>query len=82
MADATGRPVHQLADARHVINRASAYLTFCDRGEADRSQLETFCPVKREFEPEAEAAVLYDHLFEQFVRTFEQTRPIFQALNG
>jgi len=82
MADATGRPVHQLADARHVINRASAYLTFCDRGEVDRSQLETFCPVKREFEPEAEAAIVYDRLFEQFVRTFEQTRPIFQALNG
>jgi xylulokinase len=80
MADATGRPVQQLADARHVINRASAYLTFCDRGEADRSQLETFCPVKRAYEPEAVA--VYDRLFEQFVRTFEQTRPIFQALNG
>ncbi len=82
MADASGRPVQQLADARHVINRASAYLTFCDRGEAERSQLETFCSVKQTFEPEPGAAAVYDRLFEQFVRTFEQTRPIFQALNG
>ncbi len=82
IASVTGRPVNQLADPRHVINRASAYTAFCARGEAAIGDLERFCPARQVFEPNRDNTGVYDRMFEQFVKSFEQTRPIFSALNG
>jgi hypothetical protein len=38
--------------------------------------------VRRSYEPRPETREVYDRLFEQFVASFERTRPIFEALNG
>ncbi len=82
MADVMDRPVLQLEDARHVINRATAFLTFERLGLVGLDDLETLCRVRRSYEPRPENREVYDRLQEQFVAAFEQNRPIFEALNS
>lgn len=81
MADATGRTVEQVADGRHVNNRATALLAFRELGMCDLDAVERICPTRQAYEPRAEHRETYDRLFEQFVACFEQLRPIFNALN-
>ena len=75
------RPVLQLEDARHVINRTVAFLAFERLQLVELDDFPEFCRVKRSYEPRPETRELYDHLFEQFVGSFERNRPIFEALN-
>jgi xylulokinase len=75
------RPVLQLEDARHVINRAVAFLAFERLGLVELDDFPKLCRVRRSYEPRSETRGLYDHLFEQFVASFEQNRTIFEALN-
>jgi xylulokinase len=82
LADVIGRPVLQVEDARHVINRATAILAFQSLGLAKLDDLPSLCHVRRTYEPRPENREIYDRLFEQFVAAFEQNRPIFDALNG
>jgi xylulokinase len=81
MADVMGRPVVQLADARHVINRATALLAFERLGVAGLGDLPALCPPKRTWTPRAEHGERYDGLFEQFLAALAANRPIFEALN-
>ena len=82
LADVMGRPVQQLAEPRYVNNRATAFLGFEQLGILSLDDIEQFCPIARTYEPRHESRQIYEGLFEQFVRAFEQTRPIFEALNG
>jgi len=82
MADVMQRPVLQLADARHVNNRATALLAFCELGMSDLDTVDRMCPIRREYEPRAEWRETYDLLFEQFVACFEQLEPVFRKLNA
>ena len=82
VADVTGKPVQQLGDPRHVINRASAFLAFERLGAVGERDLDRFCPLARSFAPRAEAREIYDRLFTQFLAAFEQNRPIFESLNS
>jgi len=81
MADVLCRPVLQLEDARHVINRATAFLGFEQLGLIGLDDIDAMCRVKQVYEPRAENREIYDRLCEQFVAAFDQNRPIFQALN-
>jgi xylulokinase len=81
-ADVMGRPVHQLADARYVNNRATALLGFEQLGLASLDEIQKFCRVARSYEPKGENREVYDVLFEQFTHAYEQNRPIFEALNA
>jgi xylulokinase len=76
------RPVLQLEDGRHVINRAVAFLVFERLGLVDLDDFSKLCRVKRSYDPRPETRETYDRLFEQFVASFEQNRPIFEALNS
>jgi xylulokinase len=80
-ADVMDRPVRQLADARYVNNRATAFLGFEQLGLVELQQIERLCPIERSYEPRPENRGLYDQLFGQFQAAWEQTRPIFEALN-
>ncbi len=82
LADVMNRPVLQLEDPRHVINRAVAFLTFERLGLVELDDFPELCRVKRSYEPRAETRETYDRLFKQFVASFEQNRPIFEALNS
>ena len=82
MADVTGRPVWQAADARYLNSRAAAFLGFVQAGLADLDQLERFCPMKARYEPRAEHRDTYDRMFEQFAAAHERNRTMFAALNA
>ncbi len=82
LADVIGRPLLQVEDARHVINRATAILAFESLGLAKLDDLPGLCRVRRTYEPRPQNRDVYDRLFEQFLRAFDQNRPIFDALNG
>lgn len=81
VANIMDRPVVQMAEPRHVTNRATAFLAFERLGTVDRDQHPTFCPIAARFEPRAETRATYDLLFDQFGEIFERTGPIFRALN-
>lgn len=82
LADVMNRPVLQLEDSRHVINRTVAFLAFERLQLVGLDDFPKFCRVKRSCEPRPETRELYDRLFEQFVASFERNRPLFEALNG
>lgn len=82
MADMMNRPVAQLADARHVNNRATAFLGFVELGVLGLDDIDRLCRVRRRYEPRPAHTATYDHLFPQFLAAFERNRPIFGALNG
>lgn len=81
MADVHARPVLQLADARHVNNRATALLAFYKLGMCGLDDVATLCPVRRTYEPRREHVETYDLLYGQFRAAFDQLQPIFTALN-
>ena len=82
MADVMARPVAQLADARFVNNRATAFLAFVELGALGLDDIGKLCRIKQRYEPRQEHRAMYDAMFAQFVAAFEQNRPIFEALNG
>ena len=82
LADVMGRPVQQLAEARYANNRATAFLAFEQLGIVSWEDVERLCPIARTYEPRRESQKTYERLFEQFVLAFEQTRPIFEALDA
>lgn len=82
VADVTGLPVLQMADPLFLNNRATAFLAFVRRGSAVLDDVDAFCPAGARFEPRAGHRQLYDQLFGQFQVAYDQTRPIFEALNS
>ncbi|MCP5060725.1 MAG: carbohydrate kinase [bacterium] len=82
LADVMGRPVRQLAEARYVNNRATAFLAFEQLGIVALDDIEEHCPIRRTYHPRPESQHTYERMFEQFVRAFEQNLPIFEALNA
>jgi xylulokinase len=82
LADVMDRPILQLDDPRHVITRATAFLTFEALGRADGAGFADVFPVKRSYESRPETRAIYDQLFEQFLAAFERNRPIFDTLNA
>jgi xylulokinase len=81
MADVMDRPVAQLADARYVNNRGTAFLAFVELGVLGLDDVERLCPIKRRYAPQPAHRAMYDTMFGQFVAAFEQNRPIFKVLN-
>ena len=81
MADVTDRPVAQLADARYVNNRGTAFLAFVELGALGLDDVDRLCPIKRRYAPRPAHRAMYDTLFAQFVAAFERNLPIFEALN-
>jgi xylulokinase len=81
MADVMNRPVAQLADARFVNNRATAFLAFVELGVLGLDDIDRLCPIKRRYTPRTAHRAMYDMMFDQFVAAFERNQSIFEALN-
>lgn len=81
MADVTGRPILQLADARQANTRGAAFLVFTRLAMVDERDIDAFCPIRKRYEPRADAVATYDRMFAQFVRAFEHTAPLYEELN-
>ena len=82
MADIMDRPVLQVDDARYLNAKGAAFVAFIDAGLTGLDQIDRFCTVKHGYEPRPKQRDLYAELFEQFVRAYEQNKPIFEKLNG
>lgn len=82
MADVMDRPVAQLADARYVNTRGTAFLALVELGVLGLDDIGQLCRVKRRYWPRPAYRAAYDGMFAQFIAAFEQNRPIFEALNG
>jgi len=82
MADVTNRPVAQLADARYVNTRGTAFLAFVELGVLGLDDVGRLCRIKRRYAPQPAYRSLYDDRFGQFLAAFERNRPIYEALNG
>ncbi len=81
VADITNRPVEQMDSPRHTNNRATAFLAFERMGILSIDDADRFFPVRHRYLPRPEHRSMYEHLFGNFQQAFEQTRPIFEALN-
>jgi len=82
MADVMERPVLQVDDARYLNAKGAAFVAFTHAGLTGLDRIDRFCPIRKRYEPRAETRDVYRRLFEQFVRAYEQNRPIFESLNG
>jgi len=81
MADVMNRPVLQVDDARYLNAKGAAFVAFVRAGLTDLDRIDDFCPIRRHYAPRPAIRDVYARLFEQFVRAYEQNRPIFEALN-
>jgi xylulokinase len=81
LADVLDRPVAQLAEARYVNNRGTAFLGFVAMGVLGLDDVDRHCRIRRRYQPQPHTRQLYDDLFAQFLAAFEHTRPVFEALN-
>lgn len=82
MADVMERPVRQVADARYLNAKGAAFVAFFKAGHTGLDRIDSFCPIKASYEPRTETRDVYRRLFEQFVRAFEQNRPVYEQLNA
>jgi xylulokinase len=82
LADVSGRPVHQLKDARFVNNLAGALMVFAEIGARELSSVTEMVRVERTLTPRADSHELYLELAEQQRKAFELLRPISHALRG
>jgi xylulokinase len=82
LADVLERPVLQVSDARFLNARGAAFVAMLRVGITDLDQIDAFSPIKQRYEPRPVHQKTYSHLFEQFVRAYEQNKPIFDELNA
>ena len=79
LADVLDRPVHRLIDPTHMNCRAMALLALYRLGRVGLEQVR--CPAREVYKPRPQNREIYDRLFEQFLASYEQNRPVFDALN-
>lgn len=82
LADATGRPILQLADPQQANTRGVALLAFVRLGLASPQDVERFRPIRRTYEPAAETHSRYEDLFARFVEAYEALAPLYARWNG
>ena len=82
IADVLDRPVRQLAEPELGNCRAMALLAFCRLGTLTLDDIRALSVTGAVRQPRAENRKTYDRMSEQFVVAFDQTRPIFEALNS
>lgn len=82
MADALDRPVRPLDEPGYGGSRAAALLALHREGCLPVDELIASVAAGPVREPRAEHRGTYDRMFDAFVMSHEQTRPIYEALNG
>ncbi len=82
VADIMNLPVRRMEEPRYLNNRATALLALQRLGLGDLDDVESFCPAGAPFEPRPQHRTVYDRMFAAFQSAFEQTRLVFEILNG
>jgi len=82
LADVLDRPVHQLADPAHANGRAAALFALARHGVIDPASISARMPISARFSPDRVHRHRYGDMHEQFVASYEVTRPIAHALRA
>ncbi len=80
-ADVLGRPIEQVADARHANLRGSALLAGLALGRVRAEELTTLVPVERTHLPDPAHRQVYDRLFAEFPALYSAQKGMFARLN-
>jgi xylulokinase len=76
LADMSGRPVHQLKNARFVNNLAGALMVFSELGVRDLSSVVEWVRVERTLTPRPENAATYQRMGERQRKAFDAIRAL------
>lgn len=80
-ADVLGRPIQQVADARHANLRGSALLAALALGQVRADQLAALVPVEATHRPDPARQRIYDRLFAEFPTLYSAQKGMFARLN-
>lgn len=81
MADILRCPVHQVAHPRNANGVGAALAAFAALGELQVEDMPALVKVARVYTPDPAHTVVYDRLFEQFLRLYKRMKPIYQQLH-
>jgi xylulokinase len=81
-ADAMGRRIRQVADPVLANVRGAGLLTLLALGRIRVDDMPAMVEVGRTFEPDPDAAKVYEMLYGEFVNLYKQTKQIHRRLNG
>jgi xylulokinase len=81
-ADATGRQIRQVADPVLANVRGAALLTLVALGHLTLDDVPATVAIKAVYEPDPEAALVYEGLLKEFVNFYKETKGIYKRLNG
>jgi xylulokinase len=82
LADVNQLPVHQAAEPAHTVCRGVGLTSLHWHGALGLDDFVDRIPLGKVFEPQAENAALYDHMYGVFVEAFGRNRRIFNSLNN
>lgn len=81
-ADAMGRQIRQVADPVLANVRGAALLTLVALGHLTLEDVPATVDIKAVYEPDPEAAQVYEGLLKEFVNFYKETKGIYKRLNG
>lgn len=80
-ADVLGRPIEQVADARHANLRGSALLAGVALGRVRPDEIAALVPLEATFRPDPGRHQRYDRLFAEFRALYSAQKGMFRRLN-
>jgi xylulokinase len=81
-ADAMGRQIRQVADPVLANVRGAALLTLVALGHLTLDDVPATVEIKAVYEPDPDAALVYEGLLKEFVNFYKETKGIYKRLNG
>ncbi len=81
-ADAMGRQIRQVADPVLANVRGAALLTLVALGHLTLEEVPATVEIKAVYEPDPDAAQVYESLLKEFVSFYKETKGIYKRLNG
>jgi xylulokinase len=81
-ADATGRQIRQVADPVLANVRGAGLLALLALGHVTLADIPATVDIKAVYEPDREAAAVYEALLKEFVNFYKETKGIHKRLNG
>lgn len=77
-----GRQIRQVADPVLANVRGAALLTLVALGHLTLEEVPATVEIKAVYEPDPDAAQVYESLLKEFVSFYKETKGIYKRLNG
>jgi xylulokinase len=82
LADVLGREIRASADPIHANVRGAAFLAGIALGELRAEEIPSRVRTAATFTPDSARRALYDGLYNEFVKVYKATKPIYRRLNA